>query len=438
MIKMHARETQDQNMETLHMISNGEPSWLLEKRKEAFDTFVSVQSPLKLHDISMEQEIKASGFADAGSGDFIGEESGAVFINESEMGEYKKQGLVAVSLRDALNDASLSKMLSQHLFANSFTGNKFVSLNSAMWNRGIFVYVPKGLEVKRPLKFGFRQTGPGTGQPGHGRRFQLDRVVVIADENSSITLLQSNLRDSGPVSSQNHAGHATSTSMRIEAVEPFLKEGSRVFYGNVQDFPESHVNLSFKRASVGANAEMTWMDCCFGGRLSIAEVFTDLVAPGASAYNWGLFFGDGKQRFGTFLRNSHLSPNTTSDMLTKGVLDGESNSVYNGTVKIAEKSRNSNGYQRQDILLLSGKANADAKPNLEIDNDEVRCTHGVTIGQVDNEKLFYLMSRGMARREAVKAMAAGFYETILRKIRIKGLREEIGALIGGKLAVTYS
>jgi len=418
-------QSQNQNQKLLHLIDKNEPSWMIEKRKTAFESFISQQTPVKFEEISIEHDMKKFSFDGADSSEFVGEEKGILFHNEKEMEEYKKQGLVFMSLKEVINNKLYSKLVSEFLYKKSFNENRFVSLNSAMWNRGVFIHVPKNMEVKKTLKFGFSDNNSTANSAINQNKFQLDRILLIAEENSKITILQSNNEndkdDKGDSKKENR--------IRIEIVEPFLKEGSNVFYGNIQNFDEQHVNFSFKKTDVEKNAEMTWMDCCFGGSLSISQIYTDLVAQGASTYNWGLFFGRKKQRFGVFLRNAHLSPGTTSDMLTKGVLDEEARSVYRGTVKIAEKSRNSNGYQRQDVLLLSSKAGADAKPNLEIDNNEVRCTHGVTIGQADAEKLFYLMSRGLNRDKAIKKLVEGFYETILRKIHLEELKEEVEKII---------
>lgn len=428
--------SQNQNQKLLHLIDKTEPSWLIEKRKSAFESFISQKTSAKFEDISIEQDMKKFNFDEADSLEFVGEENGILFHNEKEMEEYKKQGLVFMSLKEAIKDESCSKLISEFIYKKSFNENKFVSLNSAMWNRGIFIYVPKNLEVEKALKLGFSDNNNTTNSAINQNKFQLDRILLIAEENSKITILQTNSKDDNEFSEKENKRN-NENKMRIEIVEPFLKEGSNVFYGSIQNFDEQLVNFSFKKTDVEKNAEMTWMDCCFGGSLSISQIYTDLVAQGASTYNWGLFFGRKKQRFGIFLRNAHLSPDTTSDMLTKGVLDEEARSVYKGTVKISEKSRNSNGYQRQDILLLSNKAGADAKPNLEIDNNEVRCTHGVTIGQVDAEKLFYLMSRGLNRNEAIKKLVDGFYETILRKIHLEEFKKEVEKIIIESLEQTY-
>jgi len=259
----------------------------------------------------------------------------------------------------------------------------------------------------------------------------LDRILIIVGKNSKVKLLQIS-----PTLSNNHSTitnaintNLSNPQLRIEVIETIVNEESEVFFGNLQNHSSNLSNFSVKKADVKKNGILTNMDCCFGGDLTISQVQTDLQGQGAKTYNWGIFFGTKQQQYGIFLKNSHNYPNTLSDMLTKGVVDNEAKSIYNGTVRIIENATGSNGYQKQDVLLLSKNAGADAKPNLEIDNNDVRCTHGVSIGQVDKDKIFYMMSRGLDEEQAKKKLVEGFFDTILRKIKLPELKEEVNKLV---------
>ena len=171
------------------------------------------------------------------------------------------------------------------------------------------------------------------------------------------------------------------------------------------------------------------MDCCFGSKATMSEVTTILQGEGSSTNNHGIFFGNKNQQFDLVANSVHNAPHTVSDIFTKGALTGNGKCLYRGLVKINQNAFGSNGYQKEDTLLLSEDAVADSIPNLEIDNNDVRCTHGASIGRIDREKMFYLQSRGLNEGTATKEYVKGFFEPLIQKIQIKNLRDNMHKMV---------
>ena len=380
-------------------------AWFARMRQDSLRKYEIQEFPEKLSDMKISDEMKKLGSLSLPANVV----KSRIEISHPKLKELKSKGFVAMPIAEAV--AKHSDKVMKHLFSKYSSDNKLLSMNAAYFEDGIFIYVPEDMDIRGTVELKCGSEVDDKTQTGTG--VCLDRILVVADKNSKVTILQNTIID------------AENDLLRIEAVEVFPNAGSKILYANVQSLSGSVHNFSFKGSDVKRDASMIWVDSFFGGKLSFSEVMTDLKENGAHTDNLGLFYGTKKQRFGIFIKNIHSMPNTVSDMLTKGVLDGHARSIYNGTVRIAEHAHGSNGYQRQDVLLLSSAAGADAKPNLEIDNNDVRCTHGVSIGQVDKEKMFYLMSRGLNEQDAKLKIVEGFYETMLRRVTENSIRQQI-------------
>jgi Fe-S cluster assembly protein SufD len=171
-----------------------------------------------------------------------------------------------------------------------------------------------------------------------------------------------------------------------------------------------------------------------GGQLSKGRVETILRGPGTDARLIGLYFGDGKQHFDRYTLQDHQAPSARSDLLFKGVLTDEARSVYSGLIRVHPKAQKTDAYQQNRNLLLSRTARADSIPNLEIGANDVRCTHGATVGKVDEEELFYIMCRGLTRAEATRLIVEGFVDPQIEELPIAGLRESLRREIGARVA----
>ena len=165
-----------------------------------------------------------------------------------------------------------------------------------------------------------------------------------------------------------------------------------------------------------------------------SEATSILNGSGSQTNNYGIFFGAGEQKFDLHSKSIHVGVNTSSDMLTKGALDDSAKAIYRGVLKIHTTAFDSSGYQKEEVILLSEKAEADSIPELRINNNDIKkCTHGASIGQVDPEKLFYLMSRGLERKEAVKSLIEAFFASVCAKMGSEAFTEKITSIVTNKL-----
>ena len=196
-------------------------------------------------------------------------------------------------------------------------------------------------------------------------------------------------------------------------------------YVAVQNFSKFVYNFSQRKAKVMENGFMYWIDCSIGSKFTQSLTLTKLEGVGAGSKSWGIIFGDENQCYDINSETEHAASKTVSDMLTRVVLNGKAKTVYRGLVKINPKAVNCEGYQKDDTILLSDDARADVVPNLEIANNDVKCSHGATISQIDEDKLFYMMSRGLDEKAAKKAIIEGFFDPIMAKINNENLKEEI-------------
>ncbi|MDO8481045.1 MAG: Fe-S cluster assembly protein SufD [Nanoarchaeota archaeon] len=204
---------------------------------------------------------------------------------------------------------------------------------------------------------------------------------------------------------------------------------SKIEIITIQNLPKDCTAIQRRASRAKKAAVVNWIDLCFGATYTKSDMWNDLVGEEAQGTITVLFNGTGTQKQDFYTASRHLAPYTTSDILTKGVLNKQAKGLSRGLVKIAQNAQGSNGYEKQDLLLLSPDAEADAIPNLEIDNNEVRCTHGSTIGQIDAEKLFYLMSRGLSKEAATRKIVEGYFAPVLEHFTDPQVREKMEASI---------
>jgi Fe-S cluster assembly protein SufD len=242
-------------------------------------------------------------------------------------------------------------------------------------------------------------------------------IIVIAEANSTATIVERS---------------TTQPYYANTIVEAFVHDNATLRYEAIQDLNDSW-HFSTKRGHVAQNAQLDWFTGTLGGTLSNVEISTELAGRGATTYNRGIFFGRGDQTFNIENNAIHTAPDTYSDMTNKGIVTDESTSIYRGLVKINEPGRNSNGYQTQDTLILSDDAEADAVPNLEINNNDVQCSHGATIGRVDDESIYYLTSRGLSEQQATREIVKGFLGDMVDNVTSDNLQHTINQRVEERL-----
>ncbi|HYE60288.1 MAG TPA: SufD family Fe-S cluster assembly protein [Candidatus Kapabacteria bacterium] len=214
-----------------------------------------------------------------------------------------------------------------------------------------------------------------------------------------------------------------------------VAENAHVEYIIFQDIHSLGYRMAKYQGKVERGASLTWFDLQVGGKIAASSIETTLIAEGAEGKIHGLFFGHDTQVFDIHHVIRHQAPNTTSYMETKGLLDGHAKTVYRGLIHISKGSKKCNGSEREDTLLLSKDAQIGSVPELEIGNNDVKCSHAVTTTQVDKNKLFYFESRGISKEVAIKQLADAHVTSIIEKINDQTVQTRIKEIMTAKLTV---
>jgi Fe-S cluster assembly protein SufD len=292
--------------------------------------------------------------------------------------------------------------------------DRYTALGTALRSGGMFVIVPDGVEAKLPIRLFHWLDSAGT--------LATPRTVVVLGKNSRATIVEELL--SAP---------ATGTSFHCGGTEVFLGDGAHLTYGQLQDWGHHVVHYSNNRVRLGRDAELQWIQTLLGSRVSKVNSYFDMAGPGSRSFVHGFMFGDESQHFHLHTLQRHQVDHTTSDLLIKGCLKDHARSVYQGLIQVSEGAQRTDAYQANRNLLLSDTARADSIPGLEILANDVRCTHGATIGHVDDEQLYYLMARGLPRLEAQRLIVEGFFAPVLDRIPLESVREQLRDVIARKI-----
>lgn len=292
---------------------------------------------------------------------------------------------------------------------------KFAALASSLSQNGVFLYVPAGVNLDSPLHS--IMWGPGD------KLAFFTHLLVYLEEGSSATYVHESASPTVPDHSTLHAG----------VVEIFVGPGSSLKFIEFQSWGEHVWNFSHERARIERDANIDWIFGAVGSRLTKNFSDIDLVGRGSSGRMSGFYFTDGKQHLDHDTQQNHNAPDTTSDLLFKGALREGSRSVWQGMIYVAPGAQKSDGYQANRNLILDATSRADSIPGLEILADDVRCTHGATVGKIDPEQVFYLESRGIPKKEAEKLVIEGFFDPIMQRIPYEGVRSRLQEAISIKL-----
>ena len=291
---------------------------------------------------------------------------------------------------------------------------KFAAHNAALWKHGLLVVIPKGVHVEQPLYIRIANTVEG------GALFF--RLLVIAEEGSSATLIEEYTSATPEL-----AGYTNAVA------ELFVEQNAKLEYVSLQNLSMSTWHFANHHARVERDAELDWVAGGFGSKRGKTRIQNDLAGQGATSRVTGAYFADGNQHLDYDTFQEHMAPNTTSDFAFKGALRDEATAVWRGMIRVEKEAQKTNAYQENRNLMLSEKAHADSIPGLEILANDVRCTHGATLGQVDREQLFYLMSRGLSRAEAERIIVRGFFQDILDRIELEPVRETLGEALEARI-----
>lgn len=324
-----------------------------------------------------------------------------------------ERGLTIVSAPEGLRFEPLTD---EHPLLGSLVkpDDKLRAHNAAVWEHGLLVHVPAGVELDKPLFLRVTNTVAG------GSLFW--RVLIVAEAGSRFTLIEE-LASATPELD----GYANS------AVEIVVQEGAKVEYVNVQNLSQRSWLFSSCHARVEQDAELDWVAGGFGSRSGKVWIQNDLVGRGATSRVTGAYFADGEQRLDYDTYQLHAAPDTTSDFAFKGALRDRSAAVWRGMIRVEEGAQRTNAYQENRNLLLSKTASANSIPGLEILANDVRCTHGATLSPVDREQLFYLMARGLPREEAERIIVRGFFQDVLDRVELEPVRDALGDALEARI-----
>jgi Fe-S cluster assembly protein SufD len=328
--------------------------------------------------------------------------------------ELAAQGVVFTDLRTAeqQHPELLARLMGKIVPSDE---GKFAALAGALAQTGVLVYVPRGVQIEKPLHSILWGAGIDLAY--------LDHVLVWVDRGASLTYVHE---------SASHT-EATGQSLHAGIVEILVDEGATLRFVELQSWGEHVWNFSHERARVERDANLDWIFGAIGSHLTKNFSELDLAGRGASGRMSGFYFTDGIQHLDHDTQQNHLAPNTTSDLLFKGALRDKSRSVWQGMIYVAPGAQKTDGYQANRNLVLSPDARADSIPGLEILADDVRCTHGATVGKIDADQVFYLRSRGIPYREAERLIVEGFFDPIMQRIPFEGVRSRFQDAIMEKM-----
>lgn len=409
--------------------SRNEPLWVAEKRKKAFESFQSLNwpskqeedwrrtdfSPLEKSNFVVDGFLKSSKFVANGqasenfSAQLLQSDSGAVSSGSSELDSAK---IIFADLESAIkNHSEIWSEFSDLINPNE---GKFAAFNKAFWNKGILLYVPKGVTLSLPLYHQLNLKSSGWGVFPYS--------LIIAEPESKIIFL-----DDYTSEYQKEWGFSDALT------EIYLGREAQLVYVNSQRWSGNVYHLLRQKAKLESNAQLITLTVNLGSQKSRSEIQTELAGSGASAYIFGLTIGNGEQTFEQHTLQDHKAPHTTSDLLFKTALLDSAYAVYSGLIKVEKQAQRTDAYQANRNLLLSDNAKADTLPKLEILANDVRCTHGATVGPIDPEQFFYLISRGIEDKVAKQLLIEGFFDEVLGRIKENGFKNKIREFLEKKI-----
>jgi len=334
-------------------------------------------------------------------------------LEASGIAHVGEDALVIVSAPEGVRFEPLPE---DHELLHSLVGwdEKFAAHNAALWKNGLLVHVPSGVELEKPLYVRIANSAEG------GSLFF--RLLVVAEPQSRFTVIEEYASASPELSGYTNA-----------AVEIVVQAAAKVEYVSVQNLSRGTWHFASHHARVERDAELDWVAGGFGSAKGKIRIQNDLAGPGATSRVTGAYFADGTQHLDYDTFQEHMAPSTTSDFAFKGALRDQARAVWRGMIRVEEGAQKTNAYQENRNLLLSKTAHADSIPGLEIMANDVRCTHGATLGQVDREQLFYLMTRGLTRAEAERLIVRGFFQDVLDRVELEPVRDALAAALEARI-----
>ena len=398
--QVHANLTEEQ----VRQISEGldEPEWLLETRLDALDALEGLEMPdvirtpgrnwTNLYDLDFE------GFVDPLT---AAEEKDQVGPEEVEVMSIAE----ALDEREALVREGFGSVVDPD-------DNYLTALSTALFSTGTVVYVPESVDAEDV-----------TVRTRMNSQSLFNYTLVVTEQSSSVTILERQTTGEDIDGERYYSG----------IVEIDAGENSNVQYGSLQNVDEETYTYTLKRGHADTHATIDWIEGNVGSRLTKSSVETHLRGEGSESQIVGAFFGHNDQHFDVAARVWHEAEHTTADLVTRGVLDDDARSVYEGVQDVGSSAWDTSSYQRENTLMLSDESEADASPKLIINNHDTEASHSATVGQVDQQDLFYMTSRGVSPRMARNMLVEGFFVPVLEEIAVEEFRDDLDDLVAARL-----
>lgn len=422
-----------------------EPAWLKEKRKTAWTVFEETPMPTTSDETWRRTDLKKvkweqfrltrdNSFAAEGQVGSLAtlpqdvrlaveegrEVAGRIVIANNRLVYHElkpalaEQGVIFTDLATAA--VEYADLVEKYLGTEAVppSHSKFAALNSALWQAGVFLYIPKEVEIEEPFQTAVVLEGKGS--------VVFPRTLIVAEPYANATYIQEYI---------SHGDHGQALNVGVSEV--YTAPGAQIRHVDVQRWGEDVYNFNINR-SVGQNdSVVVWETGQMGGRLT--KTFYDSILPGNGAmmeFN-GIYFMQGKQHLDIDSLIHHIGVATGGDLLLHGAVKDKSRSVFTGLIKIEKTGQQTNSYLKNENLILNKGARADSMPSLEIDANDVRASHGATIGQLDEEYIFYLMSRGIPRNTALRMVVEGFFYKVFDRMHNKRVKEKLFNAVSAKI-----
>ncbi|MDQ2049132.1 Fe-S cluster assembly protein SufD [Natronolimnohabitans sp. A-GB9] len=397
--QVHANLTEEQ----VRQISGDldEPDWLLETRLEALEALEELEMPdvirtpgrdwTNLHELDYESLVDPLNAA---------EDKDQLGPDEVDVLSWAD----AVDEHEALLEDHFGSVVDPQ-------ENYLTALSTALFSTGTVVYVPEGVDAEDV-----------TIRTEQNSRSLFNYTLVVTEESSSVTILE-----------RQSTGTEQDEQYYSGVVEIVAGENSSVQYGSLQNLSEDAYNFTVKRGETDTYATIDWIEANLGTQLTKTEVSTELNGDSSETQIVGAFYGHNDQHFDLDAKVWHRAEHTTADLVTRGVTDDVARSVYEGVQDVGRDAWDTSSYQRENTLMLSDDSEADASPKLIINNHDTEASHSATVGQIDQEDLLYMTSRGVDPRTARNMLVEGFFVPVLEEIAVDELREDLEEQIAARL-----
>ncbi|UOF91615.1 Fe-S cluster assembly protein SufD [Fodinisporobacter ferrooxydans] len=409
-----------------------EPSWLTDMRLQAWETYHKLPVPkLEKTDLSKRKldyfELYLGNQKDSlvqlpgqlpslfrladENQSFIFSKNGDV-LRGNIQNSLQAQGVIYTDLRTAAQtyESLVKPYLGQMVKVED---DKFAALNAAVWGSGVFLYVPRNMQVEVPLQAFFWENEERAGM--------FTRVLIVVEEGASVTYIDG------------YQGEQSGDALHVGVVEVYVKANASVQYHSIQNNASNMNNLVYRQAQVDRDGSIDWNIGELGDGFTVAYNKTVLDGQGSKSDTKVITVGNGRQQLDLTCHTIHVGKHSESDMMVRGVMRDRAKAVYRGNTQILKGASGSNGQQEENLLLLSPKAIADAIPMLLIDENDVKCGHAASVGKINAEQLYYLMSRGISREDAEKLIIFGFLDPVIVNIPLDGVQHAMKELIERKL-----